>query len=377
MRTHRYRVTAVSRTSPRRVGRNAALRAAAGWPRSWFTVRRLVWLACIALSAFVIWGAGSHLGPGLRAAHGQGITGMWTAQQQDSGKWSGEFVSSSGTVTLPNVSYAGSLSVIAVGTTVPALDTGASDEVYPLTGSGKWVRDLLGVIGGTLALVALLARGLYVSRRRWRAPPGDYLDQAVAPADYLTQAVAPRSRMRRLRPAAPRSRAGKLALLAVVVAVAGWGCARFAVLLADVRPYTGGYWFLAIAAGIVLAVGPPWVLARGTRLARRGPARWAAWLLVGYTVALVGGIKYYLSLRYTPPPAGAIVLPPSPLFVFEMTGLAAETLVLAAATVLFLAVMAEVIAPGPVGGFVRARFRLRPLAPPPDQGFANTPDREA
>ena len=167
--------TPYSRQRPRS-GWSAALYAAVRWPRRWFTVRRLVWLVCIGFCGFVIWGAGTHLGPGLRAAHGEGIPGLWTAQQQNSGNWSGEFVSSAGTVTLPNVSYAGSLSAVQAGTVVPALDAGASNEVYPLTGSDKWVRDLIGVVGGTLALIALLARGFYVARRRRRAPPADYLD---------------------------------------------------------------------------------------------------------------------------------------------------------------------------------------------------------
>ena len=108
-----------------RSGWRAAAYAAVRWPRRWFTLRRFVWLVAIGFCGFVIWGAGSHLGPGLRAAHGEGIPGLWTAQEQNSGSWSGEFVSSSGTVTLPNVSYAGSLSPVQAGMVVPALDAGA------------------------------------------------------------------------------------------------------------------------------------------------------------------------------------------------------------------------------------------------------------
>ena len=169
---------------------------------------------------------------------------------------------------------------------VPALDAGAGNEVYPLTGSDKWIRDLIGVIGGTLALIALLARGFFVARRRRRAPPPDYLDQALAPADYLTQAAAPHGRMPRLAGTAPRSRAGKIALLALGVGITGWASARFAALLADVRPYTGWYWYVAVAAGIVIAVAPVWVLSRRTvwaRAARAPPPRpLARWLLAGY-----------------------------------------------------------------------------------------------
>ena len=134
----------------------------------------MLWLLGIAFCGCVIWLAGSHLGPGLRAAHGQGIRGQWTAQEQESGQWYGEFVSSSGTVTLPHVYYAGSLPAAAAGTTVPALDTGAGDEVYPLTGSGKWVNDVIGIVVGALALTGLLARGVFVARRRGRATRADY-----------------------------------------------------------------------------------------------------------------------------------------------------------------------------------------------------------
>jgi hypothetical protein len=364
-----------------RSGWSAAVYAALRWPRRWFTLRRFVWLVAVGICGFVIWGAGSHLGPGLRAAHGEGVPGLWTAQQQNSGSWSGEFVSSDGTVTLPNVSYAGSLSAVQAGTVVPALDAGASNEVYPLTGSDKWIRDLIGVVGGTLALIALLARGFYVARRRRRAPPADYLTQAVESADYLTQAAAPRGRMPRRRGNAPQSRPGKVAMLALGIGITGWACDRFAALLADVRPDTGWYWYLALAAGIVLAVAPPWILSHGTARARadrdRRPARWAPWLLLGYLIVMVGGIKYYLSLRYTAPPAGATIAPPSPLIAIEMTVLAAETLFLAAITLLLLAVAAELIAPGPVGGWLRARFNRKSPLPRHAQGFANTPDRDA
>ena len=318
------------------------LYAAVRRPGSWFTGLRFLWLLCIAISGSIIWLAGSHLGPGLRAAHGQGIHGLWTAQEQDSGQWYGEFVSISGTVTLPHVYYAGSLSAVQAGTTIPALDTGASDEVYPLTGSGKWVHDVIGIVVGTLVLIGLLARGLFVACRRGRAMR----------ADCFTQGTMLPQRKRRLRRAVPRSRAGKLGVLALSSGGTGWACARLIVLLADVRPYTGWYWLLAVASGIVIAVALPCAFVRGAR----GSARWSGWLLLGYTVALVGGMRYYLSLRFTPPRSVPVVLPPPPpWFVLEIAGLSAVTLTFVAITLLILAVMVEVIAPGPVGGWLRAQ----------------------
>jgi hypothetical protein len=359
------------------------LYTAVSWPRRWLTPRRLVWLFCIVFCAAIIADAGTHLGPGLRAAHGEGIPGLWTAQTQNDGSWSGEFVSSDGTVTLPNVIYSGSLPAVAAGTIVPALDAGASNEVYPLTGSDKWVHDLIGVVGGALALIALLARGFYVARRRRRAPPADYLDQAVESADYLTRAATPRRRGRRLQPTGPRTRAGKLALLAVAGGATGWVSARFALLLADAGPSAGWYCLLAVAAGIVIAVGLPWALVRGARSparwarGRASAARWSAWLLLAYPVVLVGGMRYFLSVRFTPPSSvpGA-QWAPSPQFVLELAGLSAEALTFVAITLLILAVMVEVIAPGPVGRWLRARRPSRPPAHARDQGLVNTPDRE-
>lgn len=155
-------------------GWSAVLYAAVRWSRNWFTGRRFLWLLGVVFAGSIIWLAGSHLGPGLRAAHGQGTDGRWTAQEQDSGQWYGEFVSSSGTVALPHVYYAGGLSAVHAGTVVPALDTGAGDEVYPLSGSSKWIHDVIGIVVGALALIALVARGFFVARRRRRATRADW-----------------------------------------------------------------------------------------------------------------------------------------------------------------------------------------------------------
>ncbi len=297
--------------------------AALRWLGRWFTGRRLLWLLCVASCGSVIWLAGSHLGPALRAAHGQGVHGLWTAQERDSGQWYGEFVSISGTVTLPHVYYAGSLPAVQAGTTVPALDTGAGDQVYPLTGSGKWVHDGIGIVVGTLALIGLLA-GFFAASRRRRAMR----------AGRFTQARVPSERVQRLRRAVPRSRAGKLGVLALSIGTVGYICARLIVLLADVRPYTGWYWLLAVASGIGVAVALPWAYVRGAR----GSARWPGWLLVGYIMALVGGMRYYLSLRFTPPGSVPAALPPpSPWFVLEIAGLSATTFTWAAITLLMLA----------------------------------------
>jgi hypothetical protein len=142
----------------------------------------------------------------------------------------------------------------------------------------------------------------------------------------------------------------------------GFISVRLIALLADVRPYTGWYWLLAVASGIVTAVALPWALIRAARRQAGRPARWPGWLLVGYTVAIAVGMRYYLSLRFTPPGRGIALAPPSARFVLELVGLSAVTLTMTAIALLVLVGMAAVIAPGSVGGRLRALRERRASA---------------
>jgi hypothetical protein len=117
---------------------------------------------------------GIYLGPALRAAHGKGTRGEWVAQhyqcQRSSCAWLGEFVLPNGTVTMPRATYEGSLASVYPGRVVPALDSGAGDEVYPVNGTRQWIKDaiLLGV--GAIGFILLIGRWLYVlliCRRFW------------------------------------------------------------------------------------------------------------------------------------------------------------------------------------------------------------------
>lgn len=156
---------------------------------------------------------------------------------------------------------------------------------------------------------------------------------------------------------APRSRTGKFAVLAVAAGAMGYICARLIVLLADVRPYLGWYWLLAVTGGIAVAVGIPWACMRGFR----GSARWPQWLLIGYIVAVAGGMRYYMSLRFTPPGHVPAALPPPPLrLVLQVAGMSAVALTFLVFTLLIVAVTVEVIAPGPVGRWLGALRARRP-----------------
>jgi hypothetical protein len=135
----------------------------------------------------------------------------------------------------------------------------------------------------------------------------------------------------------------------------GYICGRLIELLADVRPYMGWYWLLAVAGGVVTAAGVPWAFVA----AFRGSVRWPRWLLpsvlIVYVIALIVGMQYYLGLRFTPPATAPAVLPPPPFgFVLKIAGLSAMAFTFVAITLLLLACLVAVIAPGPIQRWARA-----------------------
>ncbi len=135
--------------------------------------RRLIWACAFLFAIFIIYLAGSHLEPGLRAARGEGVRGEWVAQRCTGSNgqgciWYGQFMLADGRVLMSHVMYTGNEAAAHAGWTTSALDAGSADEVYPLHGSARWVHDLLGLIAGALAIVALLWRAAAVRRRRRR-----------------------------------------------------------------------------------------------------------------------------------------------------------------------------------------------------------------
>jgi hypothetical protein len=158
------------------------------------------------------------------------------------------------------------------------------------------------------------------------------------------------------------SRAGMIALLGLSTGTTGYACFRYIALLANVRPYMGWYWPLAVAAGIAVAVGLPWAF---VRKARSSSGRWQGLAVTGYVLALGVGMPYYWGVRFNAPPVGVpVALPQPPLwFALMIAGLSAVALTIAAIALLLLVALVEAIAPGLVAGWLRARGIRRASAP--------------
>jgi hypothetical protein len=139
----------------------------------------------------------------------------------------------------------------------------------------------------------------------------------------------------------------------------GYFCFRYIALLANVRPYMGWYWPLAVTAGIAVAVGLPWAF---VRQAHSSSGRWPSLALTGYVLALGAGITYYWGVRFNA--TVPVALPQPPLwFALVIAGLSAVALTIAAIALLLLAILVQAIAPGLVAGWLRAWSIRRAGAP--------------
>jgi hypothetical protein len=131
-------------------------------------------------------------------------------------------------------------------------------------------------------------------------------------------------------------------LLSLGTVAIGGACAAMSWLLARICAYLGLDAVLPVAIGIAAAIVVPWGYSRGT--GRDVTARWPTWLLMGYTFALIAGMRYYLSLRFrvagTRPPG----MPPLALLA-QVAGLAAEVLTFAVLTLLLIAVSILALVP--------------------------------
>lgn len=164
------------------------------------------------------------------------------------------------------------------------------------------------------------------------------------------------------------SRAGKIALLGLGTGAMGYVCARYIALLADVRPYMGWYWPLAVAAGIAVAAGLPWAF---FRKARGSAGRWQGLAITGYVLVLGAGMTYYWGVRFTAPPEGVPAALPQPAlwFALVIAGLSAVALTITAIALLLLVILVEAIAPGLFAGWLKAWSIRRASAPPKPRPF--------
>jgi len=131
-------------------------------------------------------------------------------------------------------------------------------------------------------------------------------------------------------------------LLAFATIVIGVITAVMFRLLARTCAYLGLDAVLPVAVGTAAAIVVPWGYARGAR--RDVTARWPMLLLVGYTCALVGGMRYYLGLKFHHAGPRPLGLPPL-AFQAQLAGLAAEVLTWAALTLLLISLTILLLVP--------------------------------
>ncbi|MER7500953.1 hypothetical protein AB0L05_04215 [Nonomuraea pusilla] len=119
-----------------------------------------------------------ELGPTIRAARADGVSGVFTATQlrcvrhpgHESCVWAGDFASADGRVLRHGVELYGSdRDTLAVGRTTRAVDTGRETRVYGPDGSGEWIFTTVLALAG-LAVVIAAARRMR-RPRDLRQPP--------------------------------------------------------------------------------------------------------------------------------------------------------------------------------------------------------------
>ncbi|MGY4928387.1 hypothetical protein [Streptomyces sp. 900105755] len=136
-----------------------------GWRRFWwrYIAGPGAVVVFVALTALMI--------PALSAHDGHGQHGRWTATDilcsHHGCNEVGTFLSANGSDRRTRISMSGSPD-LAIGESVPAVDTGG-DEIYPPGGGAAWWHDLIGVIAAGLAGAAWLwALPVRVLRQRRR-----------------------------------------------------------------------------------------------------------------------------------------------------------------------------------------------------------------
>jgi hypothetical protein len=118
------------------------------------------------ISAILLFVTVIHIGPAVRAGLHDGTRGSWVATtkvcHQSACSWEGKFVAPGGHVLVTSAQYAGPIPPgTQAGTSVPALFTGGSGLVFPVTGSDLWVELLIALLGSLL--------GVYWASHKWVA----------------------------------------------------------------------------------------------------------------------------------------------------------------------------------------------------------------
>lgn len=129
-------------------------------------------VALAGLGLLLLFWSVPELGPTIKAARADGVSGVFTAGElrcvqhpgHESCVWAGDFASADGRVLRHDVELYGSdRGTLAAGRTAQAVDTGRASRVYGPDGSGEWLfTSLLALAGAALLAVA--------ARRLWRRP---------------------------------------------------------------------------------------------------------------------------------------------------------------------------------------------------------------
>jgi hypothetical protein len=119
-------------------------------------------LAALAALGLLV-GTPLALGPVIRAAHGQGTPGVFTAQNQQCTRsgciWNGTFRSDHGTV-LRDADYGDTAPADThPGSSFPALWPGGSNDVYAAHGSTAWIQFVLADVFSVVLLAAFVWYG--------------------------------------------------------------------------------------------------------------------------------------------------------------------------------------------------------------------------
>jgi tetratricopeptide (TPR) repeat protein len=110
----------------------------------------LIALSCAGLAV-------PDVGPDLRAARGNGVSGTMVLREKACGDcpWHGDFTSADGELVRRNVTMREGMPADArPGDRVPAIDTGADDSVFPPTGSTQWRSTSAFAVGSGIVVVA-------------------------------------------------------------------------------------------------------------------------------------------------------------------------------------------------------------------------------